>query len=271
MLNQFSNSTLAVLTKDSKNKFYVYCLVDPRDHLPFYIGKGTENRVFEHQKMAETLQVSDDEQKNLKLNKINAILRSGYQVESYIISYGLSEKEAYASENTLINYVKLVQGHPLTNMVKGHGTIGMSVEELEKRFGYQSIEEADIQTNELILAVKITDGFSLSLDESLEYGINRRDDKNLKSRTLGEWIVGENRLPKIKYIIGVNTGASNAVISAYKVSSKQVESKKGKKGCYRYSFTALSTSQETLEELGLYKRSLPNLSFGRGSTAYLNK
>ena len=29
-----------------KLKFYVYCLIDPRDEKPFYIGKGKENIVF---------------------------------------------------------------------------------------------------------------------------------------------------------------------------------------------------------------------------------
>ena len=49
-----------------------------------------------------------------------------------------------------------------------------------------------------------------------EYPINesKRDRNNLKSRTLGSWIIGKDKIHKIKYIIGINTGANNAVVSS---------------------------------------------------------
>ncbi|OSM25233.1 hypothetical protein B6S41_00910 [Enterococcus faecalis] len=42
---------------------------------------------------------------------------------------------------------------------------------------------------------------------------NRQDD-NLKNSTLGIWVISESEVQPIKYIIGVHTGADNAVVSA---------------------------------------------------------
>ena len=57
-------------------KYYVYCLVDPRDRKIFYVGKGVGNRVFAHayaELRSEGL-VTD------KLDKIREIISSGYKV-----------------------------------------------------------------------------------------------------------------------------------------------------------------------------------------------
>lgn len=39
-MNSFSDSTIAELEKNGTKKYYVYCLIDPRDNQVFYIGKG---------------------------------------------------------------------------------------------------------------------------------------------------------------------------------------------------------------------------------------
>lgn len=278
-INQFSASTLATLQKDEKHLYYVYCLVDPRNNQPFYIGKGKGNRIFAHRqaalnRMKQANLVGENETAiTLKIKTIQEIIESNLQVLSYILSYGLSENEAYASENVMINYAQLVQGLSLTNLVKGHGSKVMLVEEIEERFGFQPMSISEIATDDLILAVKVRDAFSLSKDESKEYPIDEeyRDVSNLKSRTLGNWVIGRNKIQHIRYIIAINTGAENAVVAAYKVSEQFSESKKLENGLTRYAFRALSTREETLKELNLVKRSLPEVKFGSGSAiAYIN-
>lgn len=278
-LNHFSASTLAELQKDEKHPYYVYCLVDPRNNQTFYIGKGKGNRIFAHRQAAlSTLRKSDLLEENetsstLKIKTIQEINRMNLQILSYILSYGLTESEAYASENALINYAQLIQGLSLTNLVKGHGSKAMLVEEIEERYGFQPVPINEIATNELILAVKVRDAFNLCKDESKEYPIDDRfrDDNNLKSRTLGNWVIGRDKIHRIRYVIAVNTGADNAVVAAYKVSSQYSESKKFENGRTRYAFQALSNREDTLRELNLYKRSLPDIKFGSGSAiAYIN-
>ena len=33
------------------NIFYLYHLIDPRNQIPFYVGKGKNNRMYDHEKL----------------------------------------------------------------------------------------------------------------------------------------------------------------------------------------------------------------------------
>jgi len=53
-MNSFSNKTLEEIGS------YVYALFDPIKHEVFYIGKGKQNRVFNHAKLTKDIIDSDD-------------------------------------------------------------------------------------------------------------------------------------------------------------------------------------------------------------------
>ncbi|MCC4311294.1 LEM-3-like GIY-YIG domain-containing protein [Carnobacterium maltaromaticum] len=276
-MNSFSDSTIAELEKNGTKKYYVYCLIDPRDNQVFYIGKGIKNRVFSHEKYAlgkleEELEGTYESDKQLKVEKIREISSFGEEVRRFIISYNLTENEAFASENTLINYLKIIENKVLTNSIDGHGTLGMSVEQLERNFGYQPISIRDIHTDGLILAVKINNSFELDTNETIDFTFYERDDYNLKARTLGNWRIGKDKIDRIKYIIGVNSGANNSVVSAYEIKLEEIETGLDQNGKKRYYFHSSSKSIDTLKQLGLYKKCLADLRFGSGSEkAYIDK
>lgn len=77
--------------------FYVYQYIDPRNDLPFYIGKGTNDRKLDHLK--ETVESTINIR---KYNKIQSIKTDGYEPIIQEIAIFENEEDAYALENQLI-------------------------------------------------------------------------------------------------------------------------------------------------------------------------
>lgn len=266
-IKKFSDSTLSVLN-NGERRFYVYCLTDLKKDKILYIGKGCGNRIFEHEWVASRSQ--DPVSGEIIDRKLKAISKCK-KLGRYIISYHLTEAEAQAAESALIHFVKSVLGKKLKNKIAGHGPGGISVEELDRRFGFSPLPLDEINSNELILAVKIQDALDLDTDEEADYRFDNQDDANLKSRTLGNWVIGKDAASKVKYIIGIHTSLQNAVVSAYEVDGFETleETKNGRKQT-RYRFRTTSRSEEVLAKLGLQQKCLPELKFGgAGEKAYI--
>lgn len=102
---------------------YVYALFDPRrpDVVPFYIGKGVRNRVFDHARGGID-EAADEKAGALLSPKLDIIakIRKTHEVDHRIIRYGLTAVEALRVEASLIDLVNLMHPKALTNAVKGH-------------------------------------------------------------------------------------------------------------------------------------------------------
>lgn len=97
--------------------YYVYALKDPRTNpvLPFYIGKGTGNRAWEH-----TINVDETR----KGQRIREIMNAGYEVVTTKMADGLTEGQALKLEAELISaFGTEATGGFLTNAVTPTGRI----------------------------------------------------------------------------------------------------------------------------------------------------
>jgi len=94
-------------------KYYVYRLIDPRNGETFYVGKGYGNRVFSHINDEEEefrASYSKEEKENesidtvtQKFKQIRQIRSVGEEVIHIIHRHGLTSKEAFLVEATLID------------------------------------------------------------------------------------------------------------------------------------------------------------------------
>lgn len=87
--------------------YYVYVYIDPRNFQEFYYGKGTGNRKLAHLK---------DESDSEKVKIIKEIKKEGLEPIIKVVAKGLTEREAFLIEKTLIWRL----GRNLTNKSTGH-------------------------------------------------------------------------------------------------------------------------------------------------------
>jgi uncharacterized protein len=117
---------------------YVYLLSDPDTGTIFYVGKGQGNRVFEH-----IYEATGSTQAYEKLDAIRAIHQRGKEVRCLIHRHGLSEKEAFEVESSLIDFMSL---NMLTNRVQGYHADRrgqMSVDEVIARYDAPAVTITD--------------------------------------------------------------------------------------------------------------------------------
>lgn len=191
-MDRFSEKSIISL-----GEYYVYGLIDPRNKQFFYIGKGTKNRVFEHEK--ESVNCPDSEK--LKLKTISEIKNAGLQVEKVIINSNLSEIEAFAAEASLINAFNYITDAGLTNIVAGHhSTEALSVNDFEKINGAVELDVTDIKHR--ILVIKINKLYQRGMDERTLYDSVR-----------GIWRASKESIKTIEYVFGVY---NSLIVAVYK-------------------------------------------------------
>jgi uncharacterized protein len=164
-------------------QYYVYVLIDSRNNQPFYVGKGIGNRVFNHLQCA-----LEEETDNDKYNTIRSILAENVEVKHLIIRYGLSEKQAFEIESTIIDLLDYLD-FGITNRV----------------FGHHAYESGIMTTDEIIRLYNAQPLTSVE-DGIIFININKLykrggDIDKIYQATKASWVIAKNKIDKLKFVL----------------------------------------------------------------------
>jgi uncharacterized protein len=173
-------------------KNYVYRLIDPRNGETFYVGRGINNRLFEHLKCA--LKDKTQDELDLKFQKIREINKAGLSVIHVIHRHGLNIEMAKQVEASLID------AYPgTTNISGGYGSNDfgpMNSFEIINRYKAQEVEFK----NKVLM---------ITINTSI---IN----KSIYDATRFAWRLDVQRAKKAEYILALEKGIVVGVFLATK-------------------------------------------------------
>ncbi|CAN5119398.1 hypothetical protein BH23CHL1_BH23CHL1_05190 [soil metagenome] len=172
MLNRSTRMTANAFASGVIEKigFYVYLLIDPRDGVVFYVGKGTGIRCFAHLEEARRSK-ADTVGDYAKLARIREIELGGASVRMELLRHGLSEREAFLVESAAIDLLGL---QSLMNRVVGHDTAEygrMSIMDINALYGATPVE---INPNHRVVLIRINRLFERGMSDEELYEATRK-------------------------------------------------------------------------------------------------
>jgi uncharacterized protein len=193
-----------------KIEAYVYALIDPQTELPFYIGKGRNNRVFSHVACElENPNTSD------KYDTIRKIRNSGAEVRHLILRHGMTDQAALDVESALIDLCAIIN-QPITNIVLGHGA---------SAFGAMTADEV-IRKYKAAPLSHIEDGFILiNINKTYK---RARGQKSYYDATKESWAINKSKIATLSYALSEYKGFIVEVFKIEKWYPVETQDKNGK-------------------------------------------
>jgi len=202
-------------------KSYVYLLIDPSTDEPFYVGKGTGNRVFDHVKCA----LEEVEERNYKYEEIRRIKADGNDIKHLIVRHGLTEKVALEIESSLIDTFKFIPKfkHYIRGNIQG---------------GVNSIEKGLMTSDEIIRLYNAEPLLEIG-DHCVIININKTykrgsGESAIYNATKEIWNIKKSRRDKIKYVLSEYRGL---IVEVFEVSKWYAKERGYNPGAKKYGQT----------------------------------
>lgn len=198
-------------------EYYVYLLIDPITNTPFYVGKGTGNRVFAHINDAK-----EGKNGTPKLDEIRSILDSNKKIVHVIVRHGLKEKVAFQIEAALIDTFKFIP--VFKTFVRGNiqGGINsienglMTSNEIKRKY---NAEKLDFIAENCII---------ININGSYK---NASGNQRIYQATKETWRMSDPRNGKIKYVLSEFKGY---IVEVFKIEEWYALRRPFNKGAKKY-------------------------------------
>lgn len=177
---------------------YVYRLIDPRNGETFYVGKGKNNRVFDHAAGLLDLTEGDSQSIGTKLDRIRAIRDAHLDVIHVIHRHEIPDHAIFEVEAALID------AYPgLTNIQGGHA----------------STDRGPMNHVELVDKYSLPELSSLPEHRLILININKLEDRSdrqaIYTLVRFAWRISKPRAERAEYVLAVVRGV---VVGAFRPS-----------------------------------------------------
>ena len=138
MLTHFSKTTVDALGS------YVYVYKDPNTNEPFYVGKGKNQRVFDH---------LSESGNSAKAKKLADLKKQGKEPIIDILIHGLDDETA---KNVEMAVIDLIGKEKLTNEQRGENADKygrLTVQQVETRYGAEELAVEKISERAVLLNI----------------------------------------------------------------------------------------------------------------------